>query len=130
MSLARRLADRQKLTRLLELTLQQVSALETDDMARFDALLAERQVLVDGFAAGRDSFSAEHGASETLVARIQDADKAAQCLLYQQAGKVMREMNRLRQQEKARGAYFQGRSVPARPIGFLPDTPAFMDTRS
>ena len=70
-------------------------------------------------------------ALESLVSRIEDADKAAQKLLFAKVGVIMREMNRVNRQEKARGAYRRDASSAApRPLGFLPDTPMFVDARS
>ena len=129
MSLSARSAERTKLKRLLELAQQQIKTLEADDMLAFDEILAEKRELIESLPNGRAVLAADPSL-ESVVARIQDADKAAQRLLYQKVGLVMREMNRVNQQEKARGAYHRDLPAPARPIGFLPDTPMFMDVRS
>ncbi len=130
MSLTARSADRAKFQRLLELALQQVAALEADDMLLFDEILDSKRVLIESLTDSRRP-AAEDAALESLVSRIEDADKAAQKLLYAKAGLIMREMNRVNQQEKARGAY-RREAPPAarRPLGFLPDTPTFVDARS
>ena len=130
MSLAARSAERTTLKRLLELALSQVSALEADDLPGFDAILAEKHTLTKSLKNGPATLAADPSL-ETLVARIQDADKAAQRLLYQKVGIVMREINRVNRQEQARGAYHQVKpSAAPKPLGFLPDTPMFMDVRS
>ena len=66
----------------------------------------------------------------SVVARIQDADKMAQRLLYRKVGRVMRELSELNQQTTARGAYDKTGKKSAKPIGFLPDTPSYLDTQS
>lgn len=130
MSLAARNAERATLKRLLELSQQQISTLESDDLLAFDAILAEKQTLIKTLKNGPAILAADPSL-EALVLRIQDADKAAQRLLYQKVGLVMREMNRVNRQEQARSAYHQAAPSAARkPIGFLPDTPMFMDARS
>ncbi len=130
MSLAARSAERATLKRLLELALSQVGALEADDLPAFDAILTEKRTLTQSLKNGPAILVADPSL-ETLVARIQDADKAAQRLLYQKVGIVMREINRVNRQEQARGAYHQAKpSAAPKPIGFLPDTPRFMDVRS
>ena len=130
MSLAARNADREKMKRLLMLSLQQIKILEADDMLAFDAVLAEKRALIETLKDGPAMLAADPSLA-ALVSRIQDADKAAQRVLYQKVGRVMREMNRINRQEQARGAYHQARPAASpKPLGFLPDTPTFMDVRS
>ena len=130
MSLAARNAERATLKRLLELAQQQMQMLEADDLLAFDAILAEKHTLIKTLKNGPAILAADPSL-ETLVVRIQDADKAAQRLLYQKVGFVMREMNRVNRQEQARGAYHQAApSAAPKPLGFLPNTPRFMDVRS
>ena len=130
MSLATRNAERTKFKRLLALSHQQIQALESDDMLSFDQILIAKRTLIESLQDARGLLAMDPSL-ETVIARIQDADKVAQRLLYRKVGQIMREMNTLNQQEKARGAY--RREPPtacAKPIGFLPDTPMFMDVRS
>lgn len=130
MSLTARNTERTKFTTLLTLSQQQIQALEADDMLRFDEILAEKRLLIEGLTQQRNLVSADT-ALESLVSRIEDADKAAQRLLFAKVGIIMREMNRLNRQEKARGAYRRDAPPAApRPLGFLPDTPMFVDARS
>ena len=130
MSLAARNAERTKFKQLLALSQQQIEALESNDMLVFDQILAAKRTLIESLQDSQGSVDADP-ALESVVTRIQDADKAAQRLLYRKVGEIMREMNALNQQEKARGAYRRERpSLAAKPIGFLPDTPMFMDARS
>jgi hypothetical protein len=130
MSLTARSAERTKFHHLLTLAQQQIDALEANDMLAFDQILAAKRILIESLQDSRRNVSADP-VLESVVTRIQDADKAAQRLLYRKVGEIMREMNRLNQQEKARGAYHRNKpSLAAKPIGFLPDTPMFMDVRS
>jgi hypothetical protein len=130
MSLTARNAERTKLKRLLELSQQQIKTLEADDMLAFDEVLAEKRVLIESLPDGRAALAADPSLG-SVVSRIQDADKAAQRLLYQKVGLIMREMNRINQQEKARSAYRRETPAgPPKPIGFLPNSPTFIDARS
>ena len=130
MSLTARNQERAKFRSLLSLAQSQIAALDADDMLRFDEILTEKRVLIESLVSSHGPV-AEDAALESLVSRIEDADKAAQRLLYAKVGVIMREMNRVNQQEKARGAYLQETPAPARrPLGFLPDTPMFVDARS
>ena len=122
--------ERAKFKSLLELSQQQIKTLESDDLLRFDEILAEKRTLIESLVDTRSSVTADT-VLESLVARIEDADKAAQRLLYSKVGVIMREMNRVNQQERARGAYLrEAPAAAAKPLGFLPDTPMFMDVRS
>jgi hypothetical protein len=130
MSIVARNAERAKLKRLLELSQQQIKTLESDDMLAFDEVLAEKRVLIESLPDGQAVLNADPSLG-TVVARIQDADKAAQRLLYQKVGLIMREMNRANQQEKARSAYRRETPAgPPKPIGFLPNSSTFIDARS
>ena len=130
MSLTARNTERAKFTALLELSQKQIKALETDDMLRFDEILSEKRNLIESLVDTRNSVTADT-VLESLVSRIEDADKAAQRLLYAKVGVIMREMNRVNRQEKARGAYRrEAPSAATKTIGFLPDTPMFIDARS
>ncbi len=130
MSLTARNTERAKFTTLLALSQQQIQALEADDMLRFDEILTEKRLLIESLTQQCSSVTTD-AALESLVSRIEDADKAAQKLLFAKVGVIMREMNRLNQQERARGAYRRETpSIAPRPLGFLPDTPMFVDARS
>jgi uncharacterized protein YhaN len=130
MSLTARNTERTKFMALLALSQQQIAALEADDMLRFDEILTEKRILIESLTQQCSIVTAD-AALESLVSRIEDADKAAQRLLFAKVGVIMREMNRLNQQEKARGAYRREAPTAApRPLGFLPDTPMFVDARS
>ena len=130
MSLTARNHERTKFKTLLDLSQQQIKALEADDMLQFDEILAQKRTLIESLVDTRGSVTADT-MLESLVSRIEDADKAAQRLLYAKVGVIMREMNRVNQQERARGAYRrEAPSAAPKPLGFLPDTPMFIDARS
>ena len=120
--------ERAKFGYLLELSQEQIEALECDDMFAFDRILAAKRTLIESLSNARGTVDADPTLAG-VVARIQDADKMAQRLLYRKVGRIMREMNELNRQKKARGAY--GRAArPKRTIGFLPDTASYLDTKS
>lgn len=129
MSLATGNAERAKFGYLLELALEQVTVLETDDLYGFDRILAAKRVIIESLH-DTPSLIAADPTLEGVVARIQDADKLAQKLLYRKVGRIMREMDTLNQQKKARGAYTDNSPPAKRVIGFLPDTPSYLDAKS
>ena len=96
--------ERAKFGYLLELSQEQVQALECDDMFAFDRILAAKRTLIESLSDARGLLAADPTLAG-VVTRIQDADKMAQRLLYRKVGRIMREMNELNQQKKARGAY-------------------------
>jgi len=130
MSLATGGTERAKFGYLLDLSREQIQALECDDMFAFDRILAAKRTLIESLRDARGVFAADPTLA-SVVTQIQDADKMAQKLLYRKVGRIMREMNELNQQKKARGAY---RTTPSRegtkPLGFLPDTPSYLDVKS
>ena len=129
MSTAAGNTERAKFGFLLELSQEQIHALECDDMFAFDRILAAKRTVIESMHDAQAVLSADPTLA-SVVTRIQDADKMAQRLLFRKVGKIMREMNELNQQKKARGAYRPScKQTPARPIGFLPDTPSYLDTK-
>ena len=130
MSLVTGNAERAKFGYLLDLAQEQVQALECDDLFAFDRILAAKRTVIESLRDPR-SLMASDPTLISVVARIQDADKMAQRLLYRKVGRIMREMNEVNQYQKARGAYGSLKSRRQnRPIGFLPDTPSYMDVKS
>ncbi len=129
MTLAAGNTERAKFGYLLELSHEQIQALESDDFFAFDRILAAKRTLIESLTDGR-ALMASDPTLAGVVARIQDADKMAQKLLYRKVGRIMREMNELNRQKKVREAYQTGAKHPTRPIGFLPDTPSYVDTQS
>jgi hypothetical protein len=130
MSLAAGNTERAKFGYLLELSQEQIQALECDDMFGFDRILAAKRTIIESMRDAQALLNADPTLA-SVVTRIQDADKMAQRLLFRKVGKIMREMNELNQQKKARSAYGRrGPRTPARPIGFLPDTPSYLDVKS
>lgn len=129
MSIATGNTERAKFGFLLELSLEQVQALEMDDLFAFDRILAAKRTIIESLHDAR-SVMASDPTLAGVVTRIQDADKMAQRLLYRKVGRIMREMNELNQQKKARGAYRPSPGRKAKPIGFLPDTPSYLDVKS
>lgn len=134
MSAATGNTERAKFGYLLDLSYQQVHALECEDMFAFDRILAAKKTVIESMKDPRGVLAADPTLA-SVVTRIQDADKMAQRLLFRMVGRIMREMNELNQQKKARGAYGgQGKNAAwraaAKPIGLLPDTPSYLDTKS
>ncbi len=129
MSIATGNTERAKFGFLLELSQEQVQALESDDLFAFDRILAAKRTIIESLHDARSVMAADPTLAG-VVTRIQDADKMAQRLLYRKVGKIMREMNELNQQKKARGAYHPTSGRTAKPIGFLPNTSSYMDVKS
>ncbi len=130
MSIATGNTERAKFGYLLDLSMEQVKALECDDMFAFDRILAAKRTVIESLKDPRGLLAADPTLA-SVVTRIQDADKMAQRLLFRKVGRIMREMNELNQQKKARGAYAArtGRAA-AKPLGLLPDAPSYLDVKS
>ena len=130
MSLTSRNDERAKFASLLKLAHAQIQALESDDMLAFDQILAAKRGLIESLNDAR-GLLADDPALRSVAARIEDADRMAQRLLYRIVGRIMREMNDLNRQTKARGAYQAADPLPAhRPAGFFPDASSYMDVKS
>jgi len=129
MSTAAANTERAKFGYLLELSQEQVQALECDDMFAFDRILAAKRIIIESLTDVRSTMAADPTLTG-VVTRIQDADKMAQRLLYRKVGQVMRQMDELNRQEKARGAYQTKAAPQRRPLGLLPDTPSYVDMKS
>jgi len=130
MSVSTGSTERAKFGYLLDLSHEQIKALECDDLFAFDRILAAKRTVTESLRDARAVLAADP-TLHSVVARIQDADKMAQRLLYRKVGRIMRELSELNQQTKARGAYrTAGGRAAAKPIGFLPDTPSYLDTKS
>jgi len=129
MSVSTGSTERAKFGYLLDLSQEQIKALESDDLFAFDRILAAKRTVAEGLRDPRAVLAADPTLL-SVVARIQDADKMATRLLYRKVGRIMRELSELNQQTKARGAYDKTGKKAAKPIGFLPDAPSYLDTQS
>jgi len=127
MSTASAAAERAKLTYILDLSREQVQALEADDFSAFDRILAAKRSLIGGLTETRHLVATDP-ALATVVSAIREADGMAQRLLYRKVGRVMREMNELNQYKRARGAY--AARLSSNPVSLAPDASRFMDMKS
>jgi len=129
MSLAIDTAERAKFEYLLELALEQVQALEREDMCGFDRILSAKRGIIESMHDTRRLMDADP-TLEGVITRIKDADVAARKLLYLKMGQIMREMDTLNRKKKARSAYTADRSPTKRIRAALPDSSSYMDTKS
>jgi hypothetical protein len=130
MSLAAKTTGRAKFDELLQLTHEQIEALERGDKKAFDLILAAKRALIDSFTDARSLIEADP-ALQDIVIQIQECDQAAQRLLYRKIGWVMRELCELQQAQRARRAYHKAdMATPRRTYPFQPDTPRFIDRKS
>ncbi len=127
MSTASAAAERAKLTYILDLSREQVQALEADDFSAFDRILAAKRSLIGGLTETRHLVATDP-ALATVVSAIREADGMAQRLLYRKVGRVMREMNELNQYKRARSAY--AARLSSNPVSLAPDASRFMDMKS
>jgi len=104
MSLAATGGDREKFDFLLQLSLEQVRALEADDMNAFDHILAAKNAVVSSFQDAR-ALVASDSTLAGVILHIQDADKTAQRLLYRKTGCVMRQLTEIGRLNRARCGY-------------------------
>ncbi len=126
MSLAGAGSDREKFDFLLQLSQEQVRALEADDMSRFDHILAAKNAIITSFQDAR-SLAASDSALAGVILHIQDADKTAQRLLYRKTGRIMRQLTEIGQQRRARSAYQS--PGDARADAPPPDASSFVDRK-
>lgn len=127
MSTASAATERAKLTYILDLSRDQIQALEADDFSAFDRILAAKRSLIGGLTETRHLVATDP-ALASVVTAIRDADGMAQRLLYRKVGRVMREINEMNQYKRARGAY-ASRLSPY-PASLSPDASRFMDRKS
>lgn len=104
MSFAATGSDREKFDFLLQLSLEQIRALEADDMNAFDHILAAKNTVTHSFQDAR-ALVASDSTLTSVILHIQDADKTAQRLLYRKTGRIMRQLTEIGQQKRARHAY-------------------------
>ncbi len=126
MSLAGAGSDREKFDFLLQLSLEQIRALEADDMNAFDHILAAKNAVTASFQDAR-SLVASDSTLAGVILHIQDADKTAQRLLYRKTGRIMRQLTELGQQKRARSAYQSPGGVRADTPP--PDASSFVDRK-
>lgn len=127
MSTAAAVTERTNLRYILELSQEQIRALEANDLPAFDRILAARRTLIDGLTDARHLVASDPALASVVMA-IREADGMTQRLLYRKVGRLMREMNELNQYKKAHGAY-ASRLAP-QPVGLLPNASRFMDMKS
>lgn len=126
MSLAGTGSDREKFDFLLQLSLEQVRALEADDLHAFDNIVAAKNAVINSFQDARALVAADSTLAGVIL-HIQDADKTAQRLLYRKTGQIMRQLTEIRQQKYARSAYQSPGGV--RTDAPPPDASSFMDRK-
>ncbi len=126
MSLAGTGGDREKFDFLLQLSLEQVRALEADDLHAFDNIVAAKNAVINSFQDARALVAADSTLAGVIL-HIQDADKTAQRLLYRKTGQIMRQLTEIRQQKYARSAYQSPGGV--RTDTPPPDSSSFMDRK-
>ncbi len=127
MSTATAATERANLRYILELSQEQVRALESNDLPAFDRILAAKRSLINGLTDARHLVASDP-ALASVVAAIREADGTTQRLLYRKVGRVMREINELNQYKRARGAYACRLAPP--PVGLLPNASRFVDMGS
>ncbi len=127
MSLAGISGDREKFDFLLQLSLEQIRALEADDMNAFDHILAAKNTIIASFQ-DAGSLVASDSTLVNVILHIQDADKSAQRLLYRKTGRIMRQLTEIGRLGRARFAYQSPGGVRAEAPP--PDASRFMDRKS
>lgn len=126
MSLPGTHSDREKFDLLLRLSLEQVRALEADDMNAFDHILAAKNAVIASFQDAR-SLVASDSSLAGVILHIQDADKAAHHLLYRKTGRIMGRLTEIGQQKRARSAYQSPGGIRADTSP--PDASSFVDRK-
>lgn len=127
MSTAAAATERTKLCYILELSQEQIRALESNDLPAFDRILVAKRTLINGLTETRHLVASDP-ALASVVTAIREADGMTQRLLYRKVGRLMRELNEMNQYKKARGAY-AARLAP-QPLGLMPNASRFLDMKS
>jgi hypothetical protein len=114
MSLMTSNTERAKYGYLLQLSQDQIKALEVDDLFAFDRILSAKRSVIESLSDSQTLVAADP-TLVTLVSEIEDTDKAAQRLLYRKLGRIMREMSELNQVKRS-----GNRSIPEQ-LGATPE---------
>jgi hypothetical protein len=128
MSTTAYLSARAKFDAILQLSRDQATAIEANDMVKFNAALAKKGELI---ASLRDTkhLMASDPSIETVINKVRASEKYSEKLLYERLGMLKRKMIDLQQVKAARGAYKRNTiKLPS----FVPtaDTPRMFDLRT
>ena len=128
MSTTHYLSERAKYSYILQLSKDQIRALEMNDMAAFDKILAAKRTIINSLTDAR-SLVANDPTLMTVVEQIKDSDKLTERLLYRRVGEIRRKMDEIQQFQMARRAYKKiGRKSPS--FVTSNETPMVVDIRS
>jgi hypothetical protein len=123
-------AERDKYYHLLQLARAQVRALEMDEMADFDRIMRDKDIVIRSFG-GTQGLVALDPALPEIARQIQNCDTAATRLLYGKLGRIKRRMTDLKQYQAARSAYRTMAGHPADRAAsvFAAGVPRFIDRK-
>jgi hypothetical protein len=121
--------ERDKYYRLLQLSSDQLDALQKDDMAGFARIMADKDALIASFGDG-DGLLDNDPSLSSVVAQIVERDATAKSLLVSKLDRVRQQISELNRCTAARSAYGKSRHAVRRlPFVVAPDTPRFVDTK-
>jgi len=104
MSLAANTSERDKYYQLLQLSQDQIKALEMDDLFEFDRIMAVKDDVIKSLGDSTGLVDTDP-ALAGVCSQIQDRDKTAMRLLFDRLGKLKRQISELNQYQAARSAY-------------------------
>lgn len=130
MSLSAHATERDKYYRLLQLSQDQIKALETDDLFEFDRIMQAKDDVIRSFGSTDGLLEADPALS-TVCNEIRERDKTAMRLLFDRLGRLKRQISELHRYKTAHSAYVSN----ARPKNemeriFAGNAPRFIDKHS
>jgi hypothetical protein len=130
MSLSAYSTEREKYYLLLQLSQEQIKALEMDDLFEFDRIMQAKDDIIRSFGATSGLIDADP-ALASICSEIQARDTTAMRLLFDRLGKLKRQIAELNQYQTARNAYRSTANVTAPQARiFANNTPRFIDRHS
>ena len=128
MSLLDKMDERAKYTYLLQMSKEQIRAIEQRDVYGFDRLLRAKQAVIESLVDAQ-KFVASDPTLPAVIAEIQASEAEAQRILTERMAKIKRELTVIHQQKHARNAYRKYKPVGRLPTGMNIDrnTPRFID---
>lgn len=122
------LEERAKIERLRKLSLEQIDAIEADDMEKVDALLAAKGELIQTISSANLARSLDPEISK-MIDQIKRTEAQAQSMLEARLNGIGRKLREIHGKKIARGAYFKFAAIGPGGYDFRRDQsiPKFID---
>jgi hypothetical protein len=104
MSIGNSLSERAKFTYLLQLSQEQIRAIERNDMHAFDQILLAKGALIEGLGDAQEVIASDPGLAE-VISRIKASEIEAQRKLNALLNDIKKKLNVIQGYKQARHAY-------------------------